>query len=759
MKFEKQFTKLSDFLKPLPGNNSMRQSDMGLTPIQNLLPFQHFSRHSCLFRLKMSVLSLAFMIMGLRAFGEEGMWPPPLINQAIFEQMKAKGFLLTPESIYSTTQPSLKDAVVLFGRGCTAEIISSQSLLLTNHHCGFGQIQSHSTLQNDYLKNGYWAKNQADELPNPGLTVQIMVRMEDVTARLEEGITPGMDSKTRSQMAESNQKKIMAEATAGTHYKAQIRPFFGGLQQWILVYEVFEDIRLVGAPPGSIGKFGGDTDNWVWPRHTGDFSLFRIYAGKDNKPAPYSKDNVPYRPKKYLPVSTAGVKEGDFTMVLGFPGRTMEYLPSYALEVLTEISNPRKIDLRTKRLDIINNAMRSSDALRIKYAATQADIANAWKKWKGELLGLGKSNAIVRKQELEERYRRFFEKREDGKAFTAALDNLKAAYEKQKSLIIPASYQGEAVMANDLFSIVLQCKSLITRGNKLSETEFSKKLNEFKAGTRYVWKDADAGVERALFRVCMEAYRNDIPDAMHHPDFLKFVRENPIENDQFTKTFFDGGKWFDSVYVWKTAEKNLKGDSAMFEKNPTWKLLRVLNQQFQQVYNPQIQKIMSELETNQQIFFTGLMKLQSEKTFYPDANQTFRVAFGNVSGYQPMDGVKYTFQTSTEGIMQKADTELDFMLEEGLKKKFSDQNGKKAVPVAFVASNHSTGGNSGSPVLNARGELIGVNFDRVWEGTMSDYFFDSRICRNITCDIRYILWVIENVGETPRLTREMELKP
>jgi hypothetical protein len=689
---------------------------------------------------------------------EEGMWPPSLINQAIFEQMKAKGFLLTPESIYSTGQPSLKDAVVLFGRGCTAEIISSQSLLLTNHHCGFGQIQSHSTLQNDYLKNGFWAKNQAEELPNPGLTVQIMVKMEEVTNRLEEGILPESDSKTRLQRMEANQKKILAEATAGTHYKAQIRPFFGGLQQWILVYEVFEDIRLVGAPPSSIGKFGGDTDNWVWPRHTGDFCLFRIYAGKDNKPAPYSKDNVPYKPKKFLPVSTAGVKEGDFTMVLGYPGRTMEYLPSYALEVLTEISNPRKIDLRTKRLDIINNAMHSSDALRIKYAATQADIANAWKKWKGEMLGLGKSNAIARKQELEERYRRFFEKREDGKDFLKALDNLKAAYEKQKSLIIPASYQGEAVMANDLFSIVLQCRSLIQRGIKLPEAEAVKKLNEFKANARYIWKDADAGVERKLFRVCMEAYRRDIPDAMHHPDFLNFVKENPLESDQFTKTYFDGGKWFDSSFVWKVAQKNLKGDSSLFEKNPTWKLLRVLNQQFQNEYNPQYQKIMGDMERNQQVFFTGLMKLQSEKTFYPDANQTFRVAFGNVMGYEPADGVSYTFQTTTAGIMQKADTELDFMLEEPLKKKFAEQNLLKPVPVAFVASNHSTGGNSGSPVLNARGELIGVNFDRVWEGTMSDYFFDSRICRNITCDIRYILWVIEQVGQSPRLTREMDLR-
>jgi hypothetical protein len=699
-----------------------------------------------------------FWLYATLAFAEEGMWPPSLINQAIFEQMKAKGFLLTPESIYSTSQPSLKDAVVLFGRGCTAEIISSQSLLLTNHHCGFGQIQSHSTLQNDYLKNGFWAKNQSEELPNPGLTVQILVKMEDVTAKLEEGILPAMDAKARALKAEANQKKILAEATTGTHYKAQIRPFFGGLQQWILVYEVFEDVRLVGAPPSSIGKFGGDTDNWVWPRHTGDFCLFRIYAGKDNKPAPYSKDNVPYSPKKFLPVSTAGVKEGDFTMILGYPGRTMEYLPSYALEVVSQVANPKKIALRTSRLEIINRAMQSSNALRIKYAANQADIANAWKKWKGELLGLGKANAIAQKQELEARYRSFFAQKEDGQLFLQALEKLKAAYEKQKSIIIPASYQSEAVGANGFFSIVAQCKGLVQRGKKLPEVEMAKKLGNFKNVARYVWKDMDAKIERQLFQVCMEAYWKDIPENMHHPDFLKFVKENPLETDKFSQSFFDNGKWFDSSYVWKVAEKNLKGDSALFEKNPSWKLLQVLNEQFQKIYKPQSQKILDELEINQQIFFTGLMKMQSEKTFYPDANQTFRVAFGNVSGYQPMDGVKYTYHTNTLGIMQKADTELDFMLEEGLKKTFQSQNEKKPVPVAFIASNHSTGGNSGSPVLNAKGELIGVNFDRVWEGTMSDYFFDSRICRNITCDIRYILWVIENVGQVPQLTRELELR-
>ncbi len=717
-------------------------------------PIRRFSR----------LFLLTFLVLFSRqlAFADEGMWPPMLINSAIFEQMKAKGFLLTPESIYSTTNPSLKDAVVLFGRGCTAEIISNQGLLLTNHHCGHGQIQSHSTIQNDYLQNGFWAKNKQEELANPGLTISILVRMEDVTQQCEAGITPAMNPKEKSDLFAANVKKVAAKSTEGTHYQAQIRPFFGGLQQWLLVYETFQDIRLVGAPPSSIGKFGGDTDNWVWPRHTGDFCLFRIYAGKDNKPAAYSPDNVPYVPKKYLPVSTTGIKEGDFTMIVGYPGRTNEYLPSYALELVTKVSNPKKIALRTKRLDIINEAMRSSQLNRIKYSSTQADIANAWKKWQGESLGMMKADAIASKQKTEERYRAFFsQKGEEGKPYLDALEELKNGYAQLTKQSIPAQYQGEAVTANDVYAIVNTAEKLLVRNPKqMDDATRAKKLEDFKAIVRSVWKDTDPAVERALFEVTMSAYRMDIPDYMHSGSFLKMLEKNPLDKGQFVKAYFDEGKWFDSVYVWKLAGKVLKGDSSSLLKNPTWQLFHTLDQQFNSVFLPAYQKINGGLEKSQQTFFTGLMEMEKSKTFYPDANSTFRVAFGNVAGYTAKDGVKYDWQTHTTGISEKADTELDFMMDPSLKKKFADQNASKQgpVPVAFIASNHSTGGNSGSPVLNAKGELIGVNFDRVWEGTMSDYYFDSRICRNITCDIRYILWVIENVGNSQHLVKEMELR-
>ena len=691
---------------------------------------------------------------------EEGMWPPGLINAAILEQMKAKGFALTPDQIYSTSQPSLKDAIVLFGRGCTAEIISNQGLILTNHHCGHGQIQSHSTLQNDYLQNGFWAKSQPEELQNPGLTVSILVRMEDVTQAAMEGVA-SVDDKARTSMVEANLKKIREKAVAGTHYEAQIKPFFGGLQQWLIVYETFLDVRLVGAPPSSIGKFGGDTDNWVWPRHTGDFSLFRIYAGKDNKPAVYSPENKPYTPKKFLPISTSGIKEGDFTMLLGYPGRTSEYLSSFALENVAQLSNPKKIELRTKRLDIINSAMQKSPEDRIKYSSTQADIANAWKKWQGELLGMEKAGAIIAKKKMEARYRQHFSsKGPEGKPFVEALNQLEQAYSGLKSGLIPFEYQREAVTANTIFGLVVTTKNLAPpKDTKLDEVTKAKKLADYKAQARSIWKDCNPGVERQLFTTTMKAYASDIPADKQDPLFLGFIKKHPFETGKFEAEYFDRGKWFDSNAVYKLATKVLDGDIKSLEKNPSYVLYKTLTDRYTTVFLPYYQGYSVQIEAAQQVFLQGQMRMENNRSFYPDANQTFRLAFGQVAPYEPRDGVAYKWQTTTSGIVEKANTELDFVMTSELKETFVKQNSSAQgpVPVAFIASNHSTGGNSGSPVLNAKGELIGVNFDRVWEGTMSDYYFDSRICRNITCDIRYVLWVVENVGQSGHLLKEMTL--
>ena len=692
---------------------------------------------------------------------DEGMWPPSLINSVLFQKMKEKGFLLTPEALYSTSQASIKDAIVLFGRGCTGEIISNQGLVLTNHHCGFGQIQNHSSVEHDYLRDGFWAKNKEAELSNPGLSVSILVRMEDVTQALSAGIPAEYSDREKEARMAANAKDYIAKATAGTHFQAQIKPFFGGIQQWILIYETFTDIRLVGAPPGSIGKFGGDTDNWVWPRHTGDFSLFRIYAGKDNKPAAYSKENVPYTPKKYLPISTSGIKEGDFTMLLGYPGRTSEYLPSYALDLVSKKTNPKKIALRTKRLEIINAAMKASQENRIRYADIQADIANAWKKWQGETLGMAKADAINQKEKNEEKYRTYFAALgAEGKPYLDALENLRLEYREMSRLSLPAQYQSEAINSNNIFTIISLTQTLLSKSKESSAEIKAKALSDYKASVRSIWKESDPAVEKALFTVCMEAYHKDIPKDMQTFYFQELLVSAPLENGKFTKEIFEKGNWFDSTKVWALAEKASKGDSAQLRRNPTYRLWKTLNDHFVNIILPQFQRANATLEQNQKIFFKGLMEMEKEKQFYPDANQTFRIAFGKVEGYNPKDGVQYGFSTASDGIMEKAGTADDFMMDPALASKFKKQNASAAgpVPVAFIASNHSTGGNSGSPVLNAKGELIGLNFDRVWEGTMSDYFFDSRICRNVSCDIRYVLWVIENVGESKHLVQEMELR-
>lgn len=702
------------------------------------------------------LLSFVFLVSASFVRADEGMWPPSLLNSELFRKMKEMGFQLTPEALYSVDQPSIKDAVVLFGRGCTGEIISSQGLVLTNHHCGFGQIQNHSSIENDYLKNGFWAGSMAEELPNPGLTVSILVRMEDVTQQIMEGTSAELGPKEKEMKMAVNARSCAEKATAGTHYQAQIRPFFGGIQQWLLVYETFTDVRLVGAPPGSIGKFGGDTDNWVWPRHTGDFSLFRIYAGKDNKPAAYSKDNVPYKPRTYLPVSTAGVREGDFTMLIGYPGRTSEYLPSFALRLVSETVNPKKISLRTQRLEVINSAMKASDINRIRYADKQADIANAWKKWQGEILGMAKANAVGKKEETEARYRGYYTAiGQDGKKFLDALENLRLEYRVMERLTLPAQYQGEAVQAVSMFGLVSLSEQLLKRCRTASPEARKQALSEYQQAVRALWKDCDPLVERQLFAVCMGAYNRDLPRDLQPFDFLEMLERKPFKNDAFVQEYFDRSEWFDSLSVWKVAAKLAQGDSSDLRKNPGYRLWKVLNSNYTENIMPKYQAAAAVLEENQKIFFKGLTSMDKEKAFYPDANQTFRIAFGKVAGYAPADGARYACSTTTAGILEKSGTADDFQMSPDLEARFRKLS--EPLPVAFIASNHSTGGNSGSPVLNGKGELIGLNFDRVWEGTMSDYFFDSRICRNISCDIRYILWVIEEVGGCKRLVREMEI--
>ena len=569
-----------------------------------------------------------------------------------------------------------------FGGGCTAEIVSQEGLILTNHHCGLGAIQHHSSLQHDYLANGFWARSFDEELPNQGITATILVRMEDVTGKVLQGVNDQMNLLQRNEIIKQHIEKLERESAAGTHYEARIKPFYYGNQYYLFINEVFRDVRLVGAPPSNIGKFGGDTDNWMWPRHTGDFSIFRIYVNKNNEPADYSKDNVPYKPKNYLPVSLKGYKPGDFTFVFGYPGSTREYIPSFGVDLIANRENPLRVGLRQQRLDIINAAMEKNRLVRIQYAAKANGIANFWKKMIGESRGIDRLGAVSIKEQQE-------------KAFTewvASNPGLKNRYAELLPMF--RNVYGQ-YLPLDLSAVCIS--------------------------------EAGQGIEIVRF-------------ASGFRDLVKTSKNKTAQPADFEKTI-----------------ANLRKNSREFYRNYSPAVDR-------EIMCVMLHEMALKMDKSYRIYMAGLMEMQQNRRFYPDANSTLRVAYGKVDNYQPADGVTYNYFTTLAGVMQKEDSAVyDYQVDSRLKKLYKDHDyGPYAdhdgtMHVAFTASNHTTGGNSGSPVLNAEGQLIGINFDRNWEGTLSDLMYDPSQCRNISLDIRYCLFVIDKVAGDDRLIREMKI--
>lgn len=640
---------------------------------------------------------------------DEGMWLPSLISGRI-DDMRSKGFRLTAEDIYSVNKASMKDAVVLFNGGCTGEIVSPEGLLLTNHHCGYGAIQSHSSVEHDYLTHGFWARSRAEELPNKQLYVRILVRMEEVTDRIAAGEKP--------------EDLIRAAEAEGTGYKASVEQMYYGNQQFLFVYEQFDDVRLVGAPPSSIGKFGGDTDNWIWPRHTGDFSVFRIYADKDNKPAAYSPENVPYRPKRHFSISVKGIREGDFTMIYGFPGNTQEYILSDAMDYVANHADPDKIAIRTGRLDIISAAQASDPALRIHYAAKHANIANAWKKWQGEALGLNRNRSVEKRRAYETDFQQWADQRPE---YAGLLPAMKAEY---------------ARILQPYYAYEITRETLGTLPTQYSAEERAADLFERCRPT-----------EQALFRYAFAAYAERCPEPYRVPEFFDGVAvAGSVE--AYADEVFDG--------LWQrtdtTAVIRLNKEMRRMLGHISWMLGTT------SLRNP-TSKRLNELYTH---YIKALREWDTDRAFYPDANLTLRVAYGTVAGYEYADGEYHTPQTTLDGIITKDNPEIyDYDIPQSLRDLYASKDygrwgitidGHRTVPVCLLATNHTTGGNSGSPVLNGRGELVGINFDRTWRSTMSDIAFDPEICRNIAVDIRYVLFVIERVGGAGYLLDEMTLK-
>ncbi len=709
-----------------------------------------------------AILLILILSLGFRARADEGMWLLPLIEKLNMGKMTELGLKLSAEDIYSLNKASVKDAIVIFGGGCTGEIVSSQGLILTNHHCGYGSIQAHSSVDHDYLKDGFWAMSKEEELPNPNLSVTFLIRIEDVTNKILANVTPGMSETDRTAAINTARQEIEKKASEGTNYRAQVSSFYGGNFFYLLVYERYNDVRLVGAPPSSIGKFGSDTDNWEWPRHTGDFSVFRVYSGADGKPAAYSKENIPLKPKHYLPVSIKDLNKGDFAMILGYPGRTNRYMTSYEVNEQLTIVHPDRIKIRGIKQDIWMNDMKIDQKINIQYSAKYFGSSNYWKYSIGQKAGLERLNVKAKKEEIENQFNKWVVSNPDHKAkYGESLNMIKTAIEGRAEYYNALQYISECMGGCELIGMNRFATSLVTALKSGDSKKITEATDRIKESIGDFYKDYNAATDNKSTKAMLKLYRADIP-AKFQPDFFVNVVDKKFKGDidkfvdnLFAKSIFPNEAKM-KAFLDKPVLKTLEADPLYVLATSVYKTAGDISKGSSQFD--------AGLATGKRLWIAALMEMAPEKTQYPDANSTMRLTYGTVQDYDPKDAVTYKYYTTLQGVVDKykpADYEFDLpkrLLDLNAKKEYGRYGSPKGyMPVCFLTTNDITGGNSGSPVMNGNGELIGLAFDGNWEAMSGDIAYETQLQRTIVVDIRYVLWTMDIYAGAKHLVDEMTI--
>ena len=717
--------------------------------------------------MKYKIIIALTVLLGFQPIlrADEGMWLPIFIERLNYIDMKKMGLQLTPEEIYSVNHASIKDAIAIFGRGCTSEIVSDKGLLITNHHCGYGSIQAHSSVEHDYLTNGFWAESLADELPNPNLTATFLVRIEDVSSAMLEVVNDTMSEEERAIAIRKKGKEIADKAKEeNDFYSARVRRFFEGNEYYLFVYKVYKDVRLVGAPPSSIGKYGADTDNWMWPRHTGDFSIFRVYADADGNPAEYAEDNIPLKPKYHLPISADGVKEGDFTMIMGYPGSTERYMTSYGVKMALDISNQSVVEVRDVKLKIMMEDMQNDPAIRIKYASKYARTSNYWKYYIGQSKGLKRLKVYDKKRALEQEFSQWVNQTEHRKVkYGSVLEDFSKAY---KTI---SSYEKSRIYMREAGSRGSEILSFAGRFGRLEKelqqkTPDQNKIDELKAGIlsrmEDYFKNYNAPTDEKLLAAMLTMYHNNI-SADQQPEYLKDIAKKykgdfkAYARKVFATSYFVSPERVNELLENPSAKK--------INKDPAFHLSTEFNNFYYDQIRPKTEQAYNELDRASRLFIAGLREMQPDKKFYPDANFTMRLTYGQVKDYFPADAVHYNYFTTLKGVMEKEDpNNWEFVVPEKLKelyrtKDYGPYGDHGVMKVCFLSTNDITGGNSGSGILNARGELIGLAFDGNWEAMSGDIVFEPELQRTINVDIRYVLFIIDKYAGAKRLIDEMDI--